>query len=176
MPLTDAVAQAAFKLMAYKDEYEVARLHTDGRFAEAITRQFTGKPKVTYHLAPPLMSPRDPVTGRLRKREFGGWIRPLLKGLAGLKGLRGSALDIFGYTAERKLQRRLIGEYEVTVKTLLTNLSLETHALAAEIAALPLEMRGFGHVLEANVEKVKAREADLLAAYLSPLPTVSAAE
>ncbi|WP_413205404.1 indolepyruvate ferredoxin oxidoreductase family protein [Rhodospirillum sp. A1_3_36] len=176
MALTDAVAQAAFKLMAYKDEYEVARLHTDGRFAEAIAKQFTGKPKVTYHLAPPLMSPRDPVTGRLRKREFGAWIRPLLKGLAGLKGLRGSRLDIFGYTAERKLQRRLIGEYEATVETLLANLSLDTHALAAEIAALPLEMRGFGHVLEANVEKIKAREAELLAAYVAPAPTVSAAE
>jgi indolepyruvate ferredoxin oxidoreductase len=175
-PLADAVARALFKLMAYKDEYEVARLYTDGRFKAALERQFTGKPRITLHMAPPLMSPKDPVTGRLRKREFGPWILPVLKVLAGFKGLRGKVFDPFGHTAERKLQRRLIVDYLATVEVLLEGLTLDNHALAAEIAALPLDMRGFGHVLEGNVEMVKGREASLLEAYRHPAPTASAAE
>ncbi len=174
--LSEAVARALFKLMAYKDEYEVARLYTDGRFQAALKEQFTGTPKLTVHLAPPLMSAKDPTTGRLKKRDFGPWVFTAFRLLARLKGLRGTALDIFGKTAERRMQRRLIGEYEATLEALLTGLTADNHALAAEIAALPLDMRGFGPVLEANVDATKAREAALMEAYLTPAPTREAAE
>ncbi|GAA0573135.1 indolepyruvate ferredoxin oxidoreductase family protein [Caenispirillum bisanense] len=164
----EAVAKSAFKLMAYKDEYEVARLYTDGRFHAALKDQFEGESlKLTFHLAPPLLGNRD-ESGRLRKTTFGPWMMGAFRTLAKLKGLRGSALDVFGYTAERKLQRRLIGEFETVAAELCDGLRPDTHALATEIAALPLKMRGFGHVLERNVEEQKARETELLKAFRQP--------
>ena len=164
----EAVAKSAFKLMAYKDEYEVARLYTDGRFHAALKDQLEGESlKLTFHLAPPLLGNRD-ESGRLRKTTFGPWMMGAFRTLAKLKGLRGSALDVFGYTAERKLQRRLIAEFETVAAELCDGLRPDTHALAADIAALPLKMRGFGHVLERNVEEQKAREAELLKAFRHP--------
>jgi len=169
--LTEAVARGLFKLTAIKDEYEVARLYTDGRFAAMLKARFEGTPRLTFHLAPPLTAARDPETGALRKRAYDGRrIWPAMKVLARLKGLRGTPLDVFGATDERKMQRRLLAEYRALVDTLLSGLSRDTHATAVDLAALPLEMRGFGHVLERNVTAAKAREAALLQAFRSPAP------
>jgi len=168
--LTTAVAKAWFKLLAYKDEYEVARLFTDGTFDTALAEQFQGERiKMRFHLAPPLLAPRDAL-GNARKVEIGGWIKGPFKLLAQFKALRGTPLDIFGYTAERKLQRRLIADYEALIGELLAALNGGNHAIAVELAALPLTMRGFGHVLMDNVDKAKAREAKLLADFKAPAP------
>ncbi|WP_019644735.1 indolepyruvate ferredoxin oxidoreductase family protein [Novispirillum itersonii] len=172
--LTEAVAKAWFKLLAYKDEYEVARLYTDGTFETALKKQFEGTLKLTFHLAPPLLGNRDPQTGRLKKSTFGPWVMTAFKVLAKMKGLRGTAFDIFGYTGERKMQRRLIAEYEAMISGLLPSLSAANHAIAVDLAALPMTMRGYGHVLDKNVEEAKHKEAQLLAAFRSP-PTLKAA-
>ncbi|MBB4286339.1 indolepyruvate ferredoxin oxidoreductase family protein [Roseospira goensis] len=173
--LTDAVARALFKLMAYKDEYEVARLYTDGRFAESLKARFEGeRPRLTFHLAPPLLAKRDPRTGHLIKREYGPWVFGAFRVMARLKGLRGTPLDPFGYTGERRMQRRLIAEYRASVDRLLADLTPESHALAVDLARLPLEMRGFGHVLETNVEAARAKEAELRAAHDAPAPRMAA--
>jgi len=160
-----AAAQSWFRLLAIKDEYEVARLHSDGAFRREIERRFGGGYRVRYHLAPPLLARPDPATGRARKRVYGPWMGTAFRILARLRRLRGTWLDVFGYTAERKMERRLIAEYEATIETLLAGLSRGRFALAAEIAALPQKMRGFGHVKLRNVESAKRREAELLAAY-----------
>jgi indolepyruvate ferredoxin oxidoreductase len=174
--LAEAVAKSLYKLMAYKDEYEVGRLYSDGEFLRKLGAQFEGDYKLTFHLAPPLFAKRDPVTGQLKKREYGAWMMPMFRFLASLKRLRGTRLDLFGYTAERRMERRLIGEYEATVETLLTSLDQNNHALAVQIAALPETMRGFGHVKEKNVTAAKEREASLLAAYRTPALQSTAAE
>ncbi len=114
--LAEAVAKSLYKLMTYKDEYEVARLYTDGEFLKRLGTQFEGDYKLTFHLAPPLFADRDPATGQLKKREYGAWMMPMFRLLASLRRLRGTRLDIFGYTAERRRERRLIGEYEATVR------------------------------------------------------------
>src|SRR5947207_12724692 len=117
--LAEAVAKSLYKLMAYKDEYEVARLYSDGEFLKKLSAQFEGDYKLSFHLAPPLFAERDPQTGQLKKREYGAWVMPLFGFLASLRRLRGTRLDLFGYTAERRMERRLIGEYEATVESLL---------------------------------------------------------
>ena len=174
--LAEAVAKSLYKLMAYKDEYEVGRLYSDGDFHKKLGAQFEGDYKLTFHLAPPLFADRDPTTGELKKREFGGWVMPLFRLLASMKHLRGGKLDLFGYTAERRMERRLIGDYQATIETLLATLDHNNHALALQIAALPEAMRGFGHVKEKNVKTAKDREATLLAAYRQPVVQASAAE
>jgi len=174
--LTEAVARAYHKLLAYKDEYEVARLYTDGAFLAKLRAQFEGDYRLNFHLAPPLLAARDPATGHLQKRAFGPWVMAAFRVLASLKGLRGTALDVFGYTSERRAERRLIGAYEATVGTLLARLDPAHHAAAVEIARLPLEIRGFGHVKEKALATAKAREAALLAAYAAPATTRVAAE
>ncbi|KJS44758.1 MAG: indolepyruvate ferredoxin oxidoreductase [Rhodospirillaceae bacterium BRH_c57] len=175
--LTEAVAKSLFKLMAIKDEYEVARLYTDGTFERALHQQFEGDDlKLTFHLAPPLIGKRDPNSGQLVKTTYGGWMLGAFRAIAKVKGLRGTPLDIFAHTSERKLQRRLREDYVATVEELAAGLTHDNHALAVEIARLPLSMRGFGHVLEGNVEKAKAREIDLLAAFRTPAPQATAAE
>ncbi len=162
--------------MAYKDEYEVARLYTDGAFLKKLNAQFEGDFKLEFNLAPPLFAARDPATGELQKRPYGAWVFQAFKLLAGLKRLRGTAFDIFGYSEERKTERRLIGEYEATLLALIAALDTGNHALAVQIASLPEQIRGFGHVKEKNLAKVKAREANLLAAFRSPAGTATAAE
>ena len=174
--LAEAVAKSLYKLMAYKDEYEVARLYSDNEFLKKLGTQFEGDYKLTFHLAPPLFADRDPTTGQLKKSEFGGWMMPAFRFLASMKRLRGSRLDIFGYTEERRMERRLIGEYEATVETLLATLGQDNHTMAVQIAALPETMRGFGHIKEKNVKAAKEREATLLAAYKSPATQSVAAE
>lgn len=159
--LTKAVAQSYFHLMAYKDEYEVARLYTDGHFIRRLKDQFDGKVKLRFHLAPPLLAKRDPRTGELQKMTFGPWILKALKLLAKLKFLRGTKWDIFGWTKERKMERQLIQDFEMMIQALLPKVQKDTYALACEIAALPQKIRGFGHVKEKNYQDVLAKHKQL---------------
>ena len=163
--LARAVARTYARLLAYKDEYEVARLYGDPAYWRALEDTFGAGVRTRLHLAPPLLARRDPLTGEVRKRAFGPWIWPLLRLLACMKGLRGGPFDIFGRTAERRTERRLIVDYEATVDELVAGLTAENRALAAEIAALPEDIRGFGHVKRRRIERAKSREAELLARF-----------
>ncbi|MBP6597705.1 MAG: 2-oxoacid:acceptor oxidoreductase family protein, partial [Arenimonas sp.] len=162
--LTEAVARYYFKLMAYKDEYEVARLYTSGEFMQRIQKQFEGDYKIHFNLAPPMFSKRD-ADGHLLKQEFGPWIFTAFKLIKRLKFLRGGAFDVFGKTDERRMERQLITDYAHTVEGLLANLDTGNVVLATEIASVPEHIRGYGHVKEAHFAKAKAREAELLAAW-----------
>ena len=155
-PLAEAVARYLFKLMAYKDEYEVARLHTDPAFTKKIADMFEGEVKLVHHLAPPLIAKTNDK-GELVKRPFGPWMRTAFGVLAKLKGLRGGALDVFGRTEERRMERALITRYEATVTELLKTLDAGNRALAVEIARLPEDIRGFGHVKLRHVKAVEPR-------------------
>ena len=175
--LTEAAARGLFKLMAYKDEYEVARLYTDGSFARRLAERFEGDVKLEFHLAPPLLAERDERTGHLKKRSYGPWMMWAFKGLAKLRFLRGTALDPFGYTSERKRERALIGEYRDLVQRLLPALTPDNHAIAVALARLPEKIRGYGHVKEANLAKAVAEQEKLLAAFsAAPSPHAVAAE
>ena len=160
--LTEAVARQYAKLLAYKDEYEVARLYAAPEFAARLAASFEGNYRLRFHLAPPAL-------GR-RKREFGAWMMPLFKVLAGLRRLRGTAFDPFGYSEERRTERRLIAEYEALVEELLASLDGRRHALAVELASLPDVIRGFGHVKAKSVVEAKKKEAELLAQWRAPNP------
>jgi indolepyruvate ferredoxin oxidoreductase len=166
--LTEAVARSFAKLMAYKDEYEVARLYTSGDFRRKLQAQFEGDIRLQFHLAPPLLAKRDPHTGELQKRAYGSWMMGALRLLARLKHLRGSRLDLFGRSEERRTERGLIVEYEATVRTVLQNLTPDNHAVAVEIAALPDQIRGFGHVKARSIVTAKEREAGLLKQFSAP--------
>jgi indolepyruvate ferredoxin oxidoreductase len=159
--LTDAVARSLFKLMAYKDEYEVARLHTATGFAEKVGAMFEGDYKLVHHLAPPLLS-RTNDKGELVKRPFGPWVRSAFGVLAKLKGLRGTALDVFGYTEERRTERALIAEYRSTVERLVGALDAGNHSLAVEIARLPEQIKGFGHVKARHLAAVRPKWTALM--------------
>ena len=174
--LAEAVAHNYAKLLAYKDEYEVARLFAETAFSAEVDQQFEGDYRLKFHLAPPLIASRDPQTGHLIKQEFGPWILPLFRGLAKLKGLRGTAFDIFGYSHERKVERALIGQYETLIEELLAGLSPANHALAVKLASVPEDIKGYGHVKDAHLEKAKRKEADLLALWRNPEPLKHAAE
>jgi indolepyruvate ferredoxin oxidoreductase len=165
--LSEAVARNLFKLMAYKDEYEVARLHTDAAFLKRITDLFEGDYKVHYHLAPPLIAKRN-SKGELMKSKYGPVMLTAFRMMAKLKGLRGTALDIFGRTEERRTERALIGEYRATVEELLKSLSTANHAQALAIANLPDGIRGFGHVKERNLKAVRLQWDALMAAWRDP--------
>ena len=174
-----AVAESYHKLLAIKDEYEVARLYTDGTFAREVADRFEGVRSMEFHLAPPLLSWafKDKVTGHPRKIALPGWLMmPAFRGLARLKGLRGSALDLFGRTAERRLERQLIADYEAVLDEIAARLTPATQATALALAALPMEIKGFGHVKLANYETVKPRQAELLARLRAPAPAKVAAE
>ena len=177
LPLTEAVARNYFKLLAYKDEYEAARLFTEGTFQRNLAEQFDGDLRLRFHLAPPLLAKRDPDSGQLIKREFGPWILPLFKLLARFKFLRGRVLDPFGKSQERKMERALIVEYEDRIEHLLSTLNSEKIELAVEIAGLPAFIRGFGHVKAANLTAVQRRAEQLLARYENRvLPVVNVHE
>ena len=165
-----------FKLLAIKDEYEVARLFAAPEFMEKLRQQFEGEVKLSFHLAPPLSAQRDPATGHLKKREYGAWMMMAFKLLSRLRRLRGTWLDPFGYTAERKLERRLIADYEAVIEEILAGLNHDNHALALALAGLPDEIRGYGHIKEANLEKAEAQKAEYLSLWRNPEPTRSAAE
>ncbi len=148
--LAEAVARNLFKLMAYKDEYEVARLHTDAAFAQKIQSLFEGDYKLSYHLAPPLLARKD-AQGHLIKRPYGAWMRSAFALLARFKGLRGTAFDVFGYTQERRSEHELIGQYCDTVEELIVGLKPDTLAAALELARIAEQIKGFGHVKERNL-------------------------
>ncbi|QMW24461.1 indolepyruvate ferredoxin oxidoreductase family protein [Sandaracinobacteroides saxicola] len=162
--LTEAVMASLHKLMAYKDEYEVARLYSDGRFTGQLDATFAERARLTFHLAPPLLSRIDPATGRPKKIGLPGWlVVPLFGVLARMKGLRGTAFDLFGRTEERRHERAAIGAFEADVEMLLRGLRADNLALAVEIARLPLDVRGFGPVKEDAAKAVALRRKALLA-------------
>jgi len=163
--LAEAVARYYAKLLAYKDEYEVARLYTDGAFHRKIGAMFEGDYKLVFHLAPPLLAKPDARTGEPGKMRFGGWMMGMFRVLAKLKGLRGTAFDIFGRTEERRMERALIGEYEQTVATLLAGLTRDKLSLAVEIASLPETIRGYGHIKARNAAAARSKRDELLARY-----------
>jgi indolepyruvate ferredoxin oxidoreductase len=149
--LSETVARYLFKLMAYKDEYEVARLYTSGDFERRLKQQFDGDYKLKFHLAPPMISPKNVKTGKPGKIEFGSWMFSGFKVLAKLKGLRGTALDVFGYSKERKRERQLIEDYRAIITGIVAKLDRDNYSLAVEIASLPEMVKGYGHIKEENI-------------------------
>ncbi|TDS82524.1 indolepyruvate ferredoxin oxidoreductase family protein [Comamonas sp. JUb58] len=172
--LSQAVARYLFKLMAYKDEYEVARLHTTAEFIEKIASMFEGDYKIVHHLAPPTTAKRNDK-GELVKKAYGGWMRKAFGVMAGLKGLRGGALDIFGRTEERRTERALIQEYRACIEELLQGLSAERLALAVEIASIPEDIRGYGHVKERHLAAARTKWQQLMARWHAPADAGGAA-
>ena len=167
--LTEAFAKGLFKLMAYKDEYEVARLYSDGEFAKVLKEQFDGDPGVKVSLAPPLLASRDKVTGHLRKREFGSWIFRAFELLTRFKFLRGTAFDPFGYTAERRMERALPGEYSAMIFRHLDKAKPQDWPRLVALAKSAELVRGYGHIKEANVAKFRGECARLEAAIGQPV-------
>jgi indolepyruvate ferredoxin oxidoreductase len=161
LPFTHAVARSLLKLMAYKDEYEVARLHTDGHLTQALRQQFEGDFAIEFYMAPPFLS-RSKDGQPPRKIRLGSWLYRAMKLLAAGRVLRGTALDVFGRTRERRMERQLIADYMRRVESLLPALEASRLPVATDIAVLPLSMRGYGHVKLANVALARAREAELL--------------
>ncbi len=170
-PLALPVARNLFKLMAYKDEYEVARLYADQSFADALASQFSGDVRLTFHLAPPFLNRgSEPV-----KKPFGPWMLQVFRLLAKLKWLRGTAFDPFGRSAERREERQLIADYRMLIERLLQQTDQSHSEAALELASLPETIRGFGHVKQASIAKAKAREAELLQQLASGRPPLRAA-
>jgi indolepyruvate ferredoxin oxidoreductase len=171
--LTEAVARYLFKLMAYKDEYEVARLYTDGAFLKQVETEFDGDNlRFEFHLAPPLLARRDKTTGLPRKMSFGPWILPVFRLLAKFKGLRGTPFDPFGRSLERRTERKLIGDYETMLDEVLAKLKPDNHHIAAGLAAIPEKIRGFGHVKQQHLTAAKADEAALLEQFRAGAPVL----
>lgn len=157
----EAVARNLYKLMAYKDEYEVARLYTRTDFLQQVQARFEGERKLVFHLAPPLLARPDPRTGEPRKRAFGPWVLPVFRLLAGLRGLRGTALDPFGHTEERRRDRQLVVDYEASIRGLCQKLTPDNHATAVQIASVPEMIRGFGPVRDRHLRHARQREVEL---------------
>jgi indolepyruvate ferredoxin oxidoreductase len=159
--LTEAVARNYFKLLAIKDEYEVARLYTAPSFMQKLAETFEGDFRLRFHLAPPLLAQTDPVTGKIAKRTYGSWMMSAFKVLAKLKGLRGTPFDIFGYSAERRMERQLIADYEADVELMLKQLNLNSLPQTIALAKLPEEIRGYGYIKEASVVKARTKRDTL---------------
>jgi indolepyruvate ferredoxin oxidoreductase len=172
--LTEAVARYAFKLMAYKDEYEVARLYVDPAFMEKVKAQFEGDYSLKFHLAPPMFS-RKNDKGELVKRQFGPWVFSVFKLLARMKGLRGTAFDIFGYTEERREERALIVQYQETLDMMLAKLSANNLDAAVAVASVPEEIRGYGHVKAQHIKRAMANRDELLNAFKAPVTEIKVA-
>jgi indolepyruvate ferredoxin oxidoreductase len=168
LPLTKTVARNLAKLMAYKDEYEVARLYSEPIFLDKLRAQFEGEPgkdyKLNFYLAPPMIASRDDK-GHLVKRRFGSWMLPAFRVLSKFKALRGTPLDLFGRTEERRAERQLIVDYFALVDEYCQTLTAEKMPLAVELANLPDQIRGFGHVKENNLRPAVRRREDLLKRY-----------
>jgi len=169
--LAEAAARSYHKLLAYKDEYEVARLYASPAFEKALGDQFEARRKLEFHLAPPLLARRDKATGEPRKIRFGAWMLPVFRLLAKGKRLRGTAWDVFGYSVERKLERQMIADYEKLLDEIAQRLTPLTHAKAVALASVPLEIKGFGHIKERNYKTAKQRETALLNDLRNPSPT-----
>ncbi len=161
--LAEAVARNYAKLLAYKDEYEVARLYTETGFIERLKDQFEGDFRIQFHLAPPLLARRDPVTGRPKKRAYGEWMLRVFRMLARMRRLRGSLLDPFRWSPDRRLERALIREYETSLEQILKNLDPGNHATSITLAAMPERIRGFGFIKEKSLEKARQLETALRA-------------
>ena len=174
--LAEAVAKSLYKLMAYKDEYEVGRLYSDGEFLKKLGSAVRGRLQAHLPSRAALVLGSRPDDRPAQEEEYGAWVMPMFRMLASLKKLRGTKLDIFGYSEERRMERRLIGEYQATIDEVLATLGQDNHALAVQIASVPETMRGFGHIKEKNVKAAKEREASLLASYRSPATQSVAAE
>ena len=159
---TKAVAKTLYQLMAYKDEYEVARQFTSPQFKQSLAEQFDGNYQIVHHFAPPLLGGIDPATGRPKKRRFGKWIRPFLRLLAQGKSLRGGWADIFGYTFERRMERALITEYQDMIQQVITGLTPDNYQIAVDLAKAPQEIKGFGPIKDEAVKQVKARQKALM--------------
>ena len=166
--LTEAVARYLFKLMAYKDEYEVARLHADKAFLARVRDMFEGDFKIHYHLAPPLVAKKN-AKGELQKKQFGPVMLAAFRLLSRLKGLRGTALDIFGRTDERRQERALIGQYQVTIEEVLAALSADNHGAAVEIARIPEQIKGYGHIKNRNLEVARQQWQALMRLWRKPI-------
>jgi indolepyruvate ferredoxin oxidoreductase len=173
--LTNAAARNLYKLMAYKDEYEVARLYTDGAFEEAVRRQFQGDYRLNFHLAPPLLSRVDARTGRPAKRAFGPGMLRVMRWMARLRFLRGTAFDPFGRSAERREERRLIEDYEATLGEIVAAVTPDNHAAAVALAGIAEEIRGYGPVKAESLAAVRARWHELRTSWRDPLPARRAA-
>ncbi len=174
--LVEAAARYYFKLLAIKDEYEVARLYSDGSFAQQIEASFEGDPRLEFHLAPPFLG-RKNAQGEAVKSSFGPWIIPAFRMLAALKKLRGTWLDVFGYTKDRRIERKLIADYEILIEEILANLSPDNHAMAVALASIPEKIRGYGHVKTTHLMAAKAEEQELLEQFRAgPAPVKLAAE
>jgi indolepyruvate ferredoxin oxidoreductase len=176
--LAEAVARYLFKLMAYKDEYEVARLYSETSFLDRVKSSFAGdRLRFEFHLAPPLLARRDPLTGEPKKMSFGPWMLKAFAVLAKFKVLRGTALDPFGYTAERRTERQLISGYERLLNEMLEHLNPANHHVAVELAMIPEKIRGFGPVKQRHLAAAKAEEAALREQFLAGgAPFLKAAE
>jgi indolepyruvate ferredoxin oxidoreductase len=172
--LTENVAKYYYKLMAYKDEYEVARLYTDGQFMAQLKSTFSGDTKMKFNLAPPLIARRD-ADGNLKKSEYGAWIFTVFGVMAKMKFLRGTPLDIFGYSHERRTERQLIRDYKTRMLDIASRLSAENYAAAADLAAIPEHIRGYGHVKERHLLQAKKLEDNLWAEFNNPQPAKKAA-
>ena len=172
--LTEAVARYYFKLLAIKDEYEVARLYAETDFVARVAAQFEGDYKLRFHLAPPALNKPDPQAGEPRKSTYGAWMLPVFRTLAKWRRFRGGALDVFGRSAERKAERALIGQYEALVDELLAKLAPANYELAVALASVPEHIRGYGHVKERHLRDAKAREAALLERFRGPPAAVAA--
>src|SRR5262249_41636422 len=158
----EAVARYLFKLMAYKDEYEVARLYSETSFLDRVKSTFEpGKLRFEFHLAPPLLARRNPATGEPKKMSFGPWMLKAFALLAKLKFLRGTGFDPFGYTAERQMERQLISDYERLLGDILDHLTPNNHPVAVALAMIPEKIRGFGPVKQRHLAAAKAEEAGL---------------
>jgi indolepyruvate ferredoxin oxidoreductase len=167
LPLTEAVARYLFKLMAYKDEYEVARLQSDAGFKAKLQAQFEGDYLLNYHLAPPLFAKRN-EKGELQKQPFGAWMGTALQLLAKLKFLRGTAFDVFGRSEERHTERALIGEYRAAIEAMLPTLSASNRDAATAFARVPEQIRGFGHVKLRHLQAARQQWVLLLDKYYQP--------
>ena len=174
--LSDIVARSFFKLLAYKDEYEVARLFTESAFSNKLAAQFEGNIKLSFHLAPPWLAERDPRTGYAKKKEYGSWMMSAFKILARLKGLRGTPFDPFSRLKERQIERRLIVEFELLIDEILTSLTAKNYDIACELAKTSQSIRGFGHVKDKSITEAKAREKEIREMYLNLSIQQSAAE
>jgi indolepyruvate ferredoxin oxidoreductase len=173
--LTETVARTLYKLMAYKDEYEVARLYADPAFRKGLEAAFEGDYRVRFHLAPPLFAKRD-ADGDLVKQEYGGWMMPMFRVLAKLKWLRGTVFDPFGHTTERKTERRLIADYESLVAAVVASVTPDSHRAAIELLGAAERIRGYGHIKQKSIAQAKQSEARLLAQYQNAQPALAAAE
>jgi indolepyruvate ferredoxin oxidoreductase len=162
--------------MAYKDEYEVARLYASPEFRAGLEAQFEDWRALEFHLAPPLLPTRDPASGRAMKRRFGPWMLAAFGVLARFKKLRGTPFDIFARSAERRTERQLVAEYFALIDEISAGLRPDNHAIAVDLAALPETIRGYGHVKDAHIARAKLRREELLRQFRTPATIAAVAE